>query len=101
MIVYAVELEMDAALREEYLPWLQDHVAEMLALPGFLGADILERMDPPPPEGYLTIAVHYRLRDQAAWEDYLSHHAPRMRDIGLRRFGERVRASRQVFRQFA
>jgi quinol monooxygenase YgiN len=101
MIVYAVELEMDAALREEYLAWLQGHVAEMLALPGFLGADVLERVDPPPPAGRCTMSVHYRLRDRAAWEGYLSGHAPRMREAGLRRFGERVRASRQVLRQLA
>jgi hypothetical protein len=101
MIVYAVELEMDAALREEYLPWLRDHVAEMLALPGFLGADMLERVDPPPPAGRCTISVHYRLRDQSAWDGYLSDHAPRMREAGLSRFGDRVRASRQVFRQLA
>lgn len=96
MIIYAVELEMDAALREEYLAWLRGHVAEMLALPGFIGAEIMERCEPPAAPGRWVVAAHYRLRDRAALEDYLAGHAPRMRAAGLARFGDRVQATRQV-----
>jgi len=96
MIVYVVELEMEAALRGEYLAWLDDHVREMLALPGFTGADILERRDPPPPVGHWGVDVHYRLRDRAAFETYLREHAPRMRAAGLARFGRQGQASRRV-----
>lgn len=96
MIVYAVELEMDAALREEYLAWLEEHAREMLALPGFTRAEILIRSEPPPPAGRVIIQARYRLRDRAAWDGYLTHHAPRMREAGLARFGQRVRASRTL-----
>ena len=96
MIVYAVELEMDTALHEEYLAWLDGHVREMLALPGFAGAEILIRSDPPPPAGRFILQVHYRLRDRKAWDGYLAHHAAAMRGAGLARFGQRVRASRTV-----
>lgn len=96
MILYAVELEMDAALREEYLAWLRTHVAEMLALTGFIDAEIMERREPPAPPGRAVITVHYRLQDRAAFDRYLAEHAPRMRAAGLARFGDRVRAARQV-----
>jgi quinol monooxygenase YgiN len=96
MIVYVVELEMDAALRDEYLVWLREHVAVMLALPGFLGAQILERREPAPPPGRWAVATHYRLRDRAAWDAYLADHAPRMRAAGLARFGPQVQASRRL-----
>ena len=96
MIVYVVELEMDAALHGEYLAWLDEHVHEMLALPGFTGAEILIRSEPPAPAGRFIVQAHYRLRDRAAWDDYLAHHAPRMREAGLARFGQRVRASRTL-----
>lgn len=96
MIVYVVELEMDASLRDEYLAWLHDHVREMLALPGFIGAEILVRMEPPPPAGRFVVSAHYRLRDHAAFEGYLANHAGHMRAAGVARFGERVRTSRQV-----
>ncbi|MBS0383383.1 MAG: DUF4286 family protein [Proteobacteria bacterium] len=96
MIIYMVELEMGAALRGEYLAWLRSHVVEMLALPGFEGAEILERQDPPAPPGRWIVAVHYRLRDRASWKTYLAAHAPRMRAAGLARFGPQVQASRRV-----
>jgi quinol monooxygenase YgiN len=96
MIVYVVELEMDAALRDEYLAWLHGHVREMLALPGFLGAELLTPVEPPSPGGRWTVCVHYRLRDRAAWQTYLARHAPRMREAGLARFGDRVQATRRL-----
>ncbi len=97
MIVYAVELEMDTPLRDEYLAWLAGHVREMLALPRFVGTEILVRSEPPPPVGRFIVHAHYRLRDRAAWEGYLAHHATRMREAGLARFGQRVHASRAIF----
>lgn len=96
MILYVVELEMDASLREEYLAWLNDHVREMLALPGFVDAEILARLEPPPAGGRWVVCAHYRLRDRAALELYLAEHAPRMREAGVARFGDRVKATRRV-----
>jgi antibiotic biosynthesis monooxygenase (ABM) superfamily enzyme len=96
MIVYLVELEMDAALRGEYLAWLDEHARGMLALPGFTGAEILIRTEPPPPAGRFVVQAHYRLRDRAAWDGYLADHASRMRQAGLARFGQRVHASRSI-----
>ncbi|MGH8152432.1 MAG: DUF4286 family protein [Rhodanobacteraceae bacterium] len=96
MITYVVEQEMDAALRDEYLAWLRDHVHEMLALPGFEGAEILARFEPPSPADRFVVATHYRLRDHAAWDAYLADHAARMRAAGLRRFGNRIRSTRRV-----
>lgn len=97
MILYAVELEMDATLRAEYLAWLHTHVADMLALPGFLGAEILTRSEPTPAAGQWVVCVHYRLRDRAAWQGYLERYAASMRAAGVARFGDRVHASRQLF----
>lgn len=96
MILYAVELEMGAALREEYMAWLRGHVHEMLGLPGFAGADIMTRLEPPPAADRWIVCIHYRLRNRAAWQAYLCDHAARMRAAGTARFGDRVQASRQV-----
>lgn len=96
MIIYVVELEMDVALRDEYLAWLRSHVAEMLALPGFLAAEIMECREPPPPTGRWVVLAHYRLRDRASWKTYLAEHAPRMRAAGLARFGDQVQVTRRV-----
>jgi len=96
MIVYVIELDVDAALANEYLPWLRAHAQEMLDLPGFTGAEVFECLEPAPEPGRVGYAVHYRLRDRATFEGYLREHAGRMREQGLRAFGDRVRARRAL-----
>ena len=98
MVVYEVSIEVDAALRATYLAWLRTHVDEILALPGFTGADIFEVLDPPCEDGASAVCVQYRLRDAAALDAYLRDHAPRLRADGIARFGDRMRARRRVLR---
>jgi hypothetical protein len=95
-VIYEVNLDIEAAIREEYLAWLRSHIAEICALDGFTGADCSEVLDPPPPPGRAAFCVHYRLADAAALEAYLRDHAPRLRADGLARFGGRFTATRRV-----
>jgi hypothetical protein len=97
-VVYEVDLEIDAAIGSAYRDWLQGHVRELLALPGFVTAQVYEVADPPPPTGTRSLCVQYRLRDAAALDRYLREDAPRMRADGVARFGERFRATRRVLR---
>ena len=100
MVVYEVSVDVDAAIRDDYLGWLAAHVDEILALPGFTGADVHEVIDPAD-ESLLRVCMQYRLVDAAALEAYLRDHAPRLRADGLARFGERMRATRRVMRPLA
>ena len=68
-----------------------------LILPGFIDARAFDVVDPAA-EGRVGICVQYRLRDQAALQDYLERHAPRLRAEGIARFGGRFNASRRVLR---
>jgi len=93
-VVYEVSLEADAEIVAPFDTWLRDHVADMLVLPGFLSAEILSDEGTAP--GRVSRVVQYRLRDQAALDEYLREHAPRMRAQGLERFGNRYSAERRV-----
>jgi hypothetical protein len=95
-VVYEVNLAVDAGVLGAYRAWLADHVAEIVALPGFTGARTWDVVDPAPPAGVAHLCVQYALRDAAALEAYLRDHAPRLRADGIARFGERVRATRRV-----
>ena len=97
-LVYEVNLEIEATIAADYRDWLRDHVSEILALPGFLGASVSELLEPAPPAGFAGLCVHYRLESEAAYADYLRDHAPRMRAEGEARFGGRFRARRRVLR---
>lgn len=96
MLVYEVNIEVDEAIRGEYLAWLQAHVREIRALPGFTRAHAFEIQDSPARAGACAFCVQYLLVDQAALDAYLRDHAPRLRADGMQRFGGRMRASRRV-----
>jgi hypothetical protein len=91
---YEVALEPDADVLGEFEAWLEYHVDEMLALPGFTGASIHKAEDPE--SGAALRIVRYELADRAALERYFEEFAPRMRAEGIARFGGRFRASRRI-----
>jgi len=94
-VVYEVTLDVDAAIANEYRAWLNRHTAELLALPGFLDARILDVLDPASP-GRASLCVQYTLRDRGAYDDYLRDHAERVRGDGVARFGDRFSARRRL-----
>lgn len=93
-VVYAVDLDAEASIEAPFDTWLRDHVADVMQSPGFLSAEILD--DPAPPEGRIRRTVQYRLRDRAALDEYLERHAPRLRESGVRLFGDRYIATPRV-----
>lgn len=95
-VVYEVALEVDAAIAHEYRAWLDGHIAEILALPGFVEARLFAIDEPLPAPGRLGLCVQYRLRDAEALAAYLRDHAPRLRADGTARFGGRFSAQRRV-----
>jgi quinol monooxygenase YgiN len=93
MVVYEVRVAVDPAIRDDYRAWIDGHVREILALPGFERAELyVEDAD----GGEPVFVVRYHLVSRAALEDYLRDIAPRLRAEGLARFGDRMRASRRV-----
>lgn len=98
MIVYEVNLFVRREREAAFRAWLPRHVTAILALPGFTGARILEREQPPAEAGELALCVQYELRDAAALDAYLREHASRMRADGIAQFGDDFRAERRVLR---
>lgn len=97
-LIYEVNLSVDTEIADEYRLWLMAHVQEMLALPGFTAARILETVDATTDTDEIALCTQYELVDQQALDDYLRLHAARMRAQGVARFGDRFRASRRVLR---
>lgn len=93
MILYEVRIGVDPEVAADYRGWLDAHVREILALPGFVGADLLAE---PREDGRVGWCVQYWLVDRAALDDYLREHAPRLRADGLARFPGRFVGERRV-----
>ncbi|KRD77009.1 DUF4286 family protein [Lysobacter sp. Root983] len=95
-VVYEVNLDLDAAIADDYRAWLGPHTREILALPGFLDARIHTQLDPPAEPGRVRLSVRYRLDRQESLDAYVRDHAPRMRADAVARFGDRFSATRRV-----
>ena len=93
MILYEVRLEVDPAIAAEYREWLAGHVREIIALPGFVRADILRE---PRDSGRIGLCAQYWLVDRNALDNYLRDHAPRLRADAMRRFPDGFTAARRV-----
>jgi hypothetical protein len=93
-VIYEVDFDADAAIEAPFDTWLRDHIADVLQFPGFLSAEILAASVAEP--GRIRRTVQYRLRDRAALDDYLEHHAPRLDAQGTALLGDRFVATRRV-----
>ncbi len=93
MILYEVRIAVDRDIASEYRGWLEAHIHEILALPGFEFAELLREEGAGDREIFVT---HYWLRDRSALEGYLRDHAARLRADGLQRFDGRFSAERRV-----
>ncbi|MEM9302846.1 MAG: DUF4286 family protein [Pseudomonadota bacterium] len=94
MIIYEVNLEVDRDIVDAWLPWLHDHVAEMVALEGFSGALVFEVVEPE--AAGRCFCCQYQLSSRDALQNYLDHHAERMRAEGQRRFPGGFSAARRI-----
>jgi len=93
MIVYEVRVTVDAAIEQDYRAWLDGHIHEILAIPGFEEAELLREED----AGERAVwTIRYHLDSRDALEAYLRDHAPRLRADGQARFGNRFSATRRV-----
>ena len=93
MILYEVRVAVDRELESSYRAWLEAHIQQMLALPGFEFAELLREEGS---DARAVFVAHYWMRDRDALEAYLRDHAAAMRADGLARFGDRFSAERRV-----
>ncbi|MBD8527743.1 DUF4286 family protein [Pseudomarimonas arenosa] len=96
-VVYEVNLQVAPAIAADYRKWLAEHVREILALPGFISAEILSvEADAESGSDWQCWSVCYRLHDRRALQQYFEQHAARLRAAGVERFGSQFRASRRI-----
>ncbi|MGH8051883.1 MAG: DUF4286 family protein [Arenimonas sp.] len=94
-IIYEVNVFVQRDIENAYREWLAKHIAEILALPGFIDAQSFDVQQDNQADD-IAICVHYRLESQAALDNYFENHAVRLRADGVARFGDRFRATRRV-----
>lgn len=84
MFEYTVKCTIDdAEVARRWLAWLKGvHIADVMKA-GAAGARVVSLVTPGPKTRY---EVHYTFASREAYENYILHHAPRLRAEGLREF---------------
>ena len=98
MVVYEVNLEVQSEIDEDWRAWIRPHMAELIALEGFQGAELYE-VEQESESKSRHYSVQYQVENRASLDAYFKAHAPRLRQEGLERFGERFTASRRIYRK--
>jgi hypothetical protein len=98
-VIYEVNLSVQRGIADAFRVWLIAHAQEMLSLPGFRAARILQVGDAAADATETVFCTQYELTGQDALDEYLRTHAARMRADGVARFGDRFSATRRVLQE--
>ncbi len=99
MILYEVNLKIDASIYQDYVNWLIPHVEEMLTFKGFQKAKFQEVLEPKPEDNNThQLTVTYQIDSLADMQAYLDKGAAKMRQDGLSRFGDKFSATRRILK---
>ena len=98
MVTYEVQIKIRYQLYDEYVAWLQsEHIPEMLALPGFMEAELCTRKGGAMEASSKDVQITYKLQNEDALRTYMSEHAMRLREKGLEKFSGQYSAQREVW----
>ncbi|HMN05336.1 MAG TPA: DUF4286 family protein [Flavobacteriales bacterium] len=95
MIIYNVTVNVDKEVHEMWLAWMQHtHLPDVLATGHFQEARICRVLS----EGDtgFTYAVQYTCKDMAEYEQYIEHHADRLRAESEKYYGVKAVAFRTL-----
>ncbi|WP_298142399.1 DUF4286 family protein [Flavobacterium sp.] len=94
MIIYNVTCNVDKSIHDQWLRWMKEtHIPEVLATGKFISARLVKVLVEEP-EGATTYAVLYTAQNRSDLESYYRHDAPRLRQDGLKLFGDKMLAFR-------
>lgn len=96
MVIYEVNLLINANIYNEFQLWLKEHAKEMLQFPGFIEAHIL-RPENEDTESQKKLTVQYQIDNQSSLTIYFNQFAPKMREEGLKRFKDKFSAERRIY----
>lgn len=96
MIIYEVNITIPQLISDEFVLWLQDHIKQMLLLPGFVEAKLFHEIVSEKSEHEKKYVVHYFLNDQNSLEAYFLNHAQNMRAEGVKKFGDSLKVTRRT-----
>ncbi len=99
MVIYEVNLSIEAEIGTSFEHWLRAHVADMLEFDGFESAAWYWRKaenEGSMPDGRILWTIHYSVRDRDALDAYLDGTAEEKRERSLDKFRGYFSATRRI-----
>lgn len=94
MYIYNVTINVDDEVHDAWFDWMKNrHIPDMLATGKFIEAK-MSRVMVQEETGGTTYSIQYGLKDKASLVTYYEEDAERLRDDGLKRFGDKFVAFR-------
>ncbi|WP_430410490.1 DUF4286 family protein [Kordia sp.] len=92
MYIYNVTINVDDSIHAAFLTWIETHIPEVIATGKFTNARLVQVLVKE--EIGTTYAVQYTATSQDALEAYYKEDAPKLREEGLKKFGDKMLAFR-------
>ncbi len=96
-LIYEVTLTIARDIVDTFDGWLANHVEEMLAIPGFVSANVFALDDDE--DGNAQRVTQYILESEGHLDAYLADRSAEMRQSGIDRFGDQFTATRRILRE--
>lgn len=93
MYIYNVTSNIDKSIQQEWLAWIDSHIHEVLATGKFTSAKLTEVLVEEEMGG-TTYSVQYTANTRKDLDDYYAFHAPKLRNEGIQKFGNKMLAFR-------
>jgi len=94
MIIYNVTINIDESVHDKWLSWMQQkHISDVLATGKFIKAKLV-RVLVEEEMGGVTYSTQYYAESKELLQSYYTEDAPRLREEGLRLFGDKMLAFR-------
>ncbi len=93
MVIYEVNLNIQATIMDKFITWLKHHMSDVLQLDGFIQATTFKEQND---DESLQLCIHYQTKDMQSLQNYFDHHATAMRQEGIDLFGNQFSATRRV-----
>ncbi len=94
MIIYNVTIKVEPAVAEQWLRWMkEEHLKDMMDTGLFSDYRLCRLLEQDEEEG-VSFVVQYHSDSAENYRTYLAEHAPKMRQKGLKKFGDKFVAFR-------
>ena len=94
MIIYNVTINIHESVHDQWFSWMQEkHIADVLATGKFTTARMVKVLIEEEMGG-VTYSIQYTTDNKETLQKYYEEDAPRLREEGLRLFGDKMLAFR-------